>query len=111
MIDFEYLPISETDLDVKKTFEFGGIQYKLRLRKNTQGNFYTVEVFDIEDNFLFANVVNYLRPFLDAKTPAIKVDFTAFNINDLITPISPPPTIDANTLGDSIKLYTAAAQA
>ncbi len=106
MISFEYIPITIEDRDIKKTFEFNGTQYKIRLRKNDEFNFYVIEVFSIEDVFLFSSRIGYRRMFLDSKKPGISVDFMPLDIQELINNVASIDEITDDNLGVQVQLYT-----
>lgn len=106
MLNAESLPFSESDLNIKKSFEFNGIIYFLRLRKNKLYEFYSLDVFDELDNFIFSNILNYGRYFNDSVIIDLPIQFVLLNLLELFESKNIEKEINSETLGNDIKFYT-----
>lgn len=61
---YEYLPISQDDLPVTLSIDIDGIPLLLTFRYNDQGDFYTLEIADENENLLIAQKVTYGKDLL-----------------------------------------------
>lgn len=102
----EYLPFTGADIGVKKGFEFDGVTYFLRLRKNAQGNFYTMEVFDGDDNFVYSGPLRYRYAFGEQVSAGLPFTIIPFDFTELFNPLEAQTEITDENLGSTVRLYT-----
>ena len=105
-LNIEFLDVSGAQIPVKKTYEFEGITYTFRFKKNSIGNFFTIEIYnEIDETFLYSNKLVYGQTITDTLLSPISGDIIPLNIQVLQ---GNPGTQDINesTLGDSIKIFT-----
>lgn len=105
-IEAKNLPFTSADFSIKKSFEFDGIVYKLRLRKNNQTDGYSMDIFDTFDNHLFTGRVAYKTSVIDAPYPDLPFQILPLDINELINQLEAETEITDDNLGDTVKLYT-----
>lgn len=72
-ISLEYFPFTHDELPVKKVFEVNGTNYSLEIRYNDVFDFYSIYVYDGDDNLLFSAKLNYLTDALDAVCEELKI--------------------------------------
>ncbi len=65
-MELRYLPVTHDELPVRKTFEIDGNVYDIEFHYNTKFDFYTMAIFDTEDNLLFTTKLCYLTDALHA---------------------------------------------
>jgi len=105
-IDIEFLDISGAQIPVNKFYEFEGVTYIFKFKKNEVGNFFTVEIFDeVDENFLYGNKIVYGQTINDTILSPITGEIIPLNISILQ---GDPGTQEINdeTFGDPIRLYT-----
>lgn len=106
MIQAESLPFSGSDLGIKKGFEFDGVTYFLRLRKNSQGGFFTIEIFDSEDNFIYSGPIHYRYEFGIEVFADLPFTIVPLDINEFFASLEVETEVTDDNLGDTVKLYT-----
>ena len=106
MLNTEFLPFSIADRDFKKSFEFDGVTYKLRLRKNEINEFYTLDVFSEDDEVVYTSILNYSRYYVNSIFPDLPFQISPFDVLKLYESSEAVTEITDETLGDPVQLYT-----
>ena len=106
MIDFTFLPIDATDLNSKITFEFAGVQYKIRLRENKLFGFFSIDVFTFDDIFIYSSNLIYGANAINSRFPDLPFNILPLDITELTGNLLAEKSITAENLGDTVRLYT-----
>jgi hypothetical protein len=106
MINTQYLPFTSDDLDVKKIFEFEGSQFKFRLRNNEQTSILSLEVFDVNDDFVFSGPLIYKKNFVDSKYPELPFQIVPLDITELADNLNHETSVTVDNIGVTVQLYT-----
>ena len=74
----EYLDVAGAEIPAEKFYTFGGVQYIFRVKKNDIASFFTIEIYDTNnETFVYSNKIVYgsnltdsiLCPFQDKIIP------------------------------------------
>lgn len=80
MISYDFYPFSADDIDTKKNFTVDGKSYRFRLRYNDVFSFFSMDIFDENDVFLFSNILNYGQFFRDVVLFDFPIQFMPITI-------------------------------
>jgi hypothetical protein len=109
MIIYEYFPFSADDIDTKKTFTVDGRTFKMRLRYNDEAAFFSMDVFDDNDVFIFSNRLTYGYSFRDAVLFDFPIQFMPLSVPEGFSgPVS--GTITKENLGVTVFLVSSVAE-
>ncbi len=106
MITHESLPFTVSDVNIKKIFEFNGTQYALRLRRNNNDNYFSMDVFDANDTFVYNSVLTYGCPFVTSKYANLPFQILPLDISQLFGNKDAQMEITDANLGVTVQLYT-----
>jgi len=105
-LEAESLDLFGSQIPINKFYDFEDITFLLKFKKNRDGNFFTVEVFDsLGINFIFGNKLVYGVNVFDSISAPTTEKLIPLNIN-ILKGEQGTEEINEETLGNAIKLYT-----
>lgn len=69
----DFLQFDSTEIPVEKNFVIEGNEYKFLMQYNSQGDFYTLTIKDLDDNILITNKLTYLSPINDSVIEGLNI--------------------------------------
>jgi hypothetical protein len=69
----DFLQFDSTEIPVEKNFVIEGNEYKFLMQYNSQGDFYTLTIKDLDDNILITNKLTYLSPVNDSVIESLNI--------------------------------------
>lgn len=106
MITVESIPLTKEDVDVKKRFEFEGQTFQFRLRRNKLDEYFSLDIFDIDDVLVFNNRLTYKYEFVDSILPDLPFQIIPIDPTEIFNPAEAETEITEDNLGIEVKLAT-----
>lgn len=82
-MSIDYLPFSHDELPCRKYFEIDDTVYGVEIAYNDIGDFYTMYIFDPDDNLLFSTKLSYLTGVIDAVCENLDISSKIVPLNEL----------------------------
>lgn len=79
----EYLPFTQDELPCRKYFEIDDAIYGIEISYNDVGDFYTMYIYDADDNLLFTTKLSYLTNAIDAVCGNLTISSEIVPLNEL----------------------------
>lgn len=108
MISFEYLPILPSEVPVKKIFTIGNGTYAFEFLYNSENDFYTVYISDLNDNLLYSTKIVYAQDLVDAVVEGLNIPYSIIPLNfqqfftDIVLPYD---KVNSENLDTAVRLY------
>lgn len=77
----DFLQFDSTEIPVEKNFVIEGNEYKLLMQYNSQGDFYTLTIKDLDDKILITNKLTYLSPVNDSVIEGLNITSKIIPVN------------------------------
>jgi hypothetical protein len=108
MIQYNYLPLTPDEVPVQKIFTIGEVTYKFEFWYNTENDFYTVYIRDVDDKLLYTSklcyglsMVHAIIDGLDFPDEIIPFNFGQFFSDKIVLPVE----LNKVTLDTNVRLY------
>jgi hypothetical protein len=106
-IEFDYLPLTHSEVPVQKTFTIGNT-YVFEFYYNTSHDFYTMYIRDEDENLLYTTKVVYGNSLYHAVVDGLELsqDIIPFDIQDLISEKSiANDSVNSENLDNPVRIY------
>ena len=106
-IEFEYIPVSFSEIPVSKIFDIGN-DYTFEFIYNKKIDRITMYIKDDDDLVLYSTLIVYGSQLYHAVVSGIELNqyLVAFNISDLLTGFSiESEEVTSSSFGDTVKIY------
>ena len=102
----EYLEFTKDEIPVSKKVDIDGTIYAVEIQYNEAGDFYTSVLYDEDDNVIVSSKLVYMgNAFGTGVKGAPNKKLIPLKISDLASDQPEDLRVNAETFGDSIKLY------
>ena len=100
------IEFDQNEIPVSKKVDIDGSLFTFELQYNEMADFYTILVYDNENNPLITSKLTYMGNVFHANTPGIPDrKLIPLSITDLASAYPPEIKVNKETFGDTVKLY------
>lgn len=107
IITADYLPVTPSEVPVKKTFTIGAVSYKFEFIYNDRYDYYMCYIYDVDDVLLYTAKIIYNNQLVHAVVSGLDLpyDIIPFNLNQIFSDYYLNTAVTAETLDTDVKLY------